>query len=168
MAKSKEHLSSTQKKVKQPRRCIYDGEKKNTEPELARDILSLYITCKLGYSAIRHVLGLNSDKKIEDVIRQHMLGRKGVDGTIGELSCPGSTEIEECYKSVVADAIRRYKTHEDEYNIKMMSTGKWSDDPVIKKPTTCRKCSRELDSEWKLCPFCGTHVKDESTQRKLF
>jgi len=164
---SRQNLSSTQKKVKQPRRCIYSGEHKNTDPAVARDILSLYITCQLGYSPIRHVLGLLNDKKIEDVIRQHMLGRKGVDGTIGELCCPGCTEISEFCKSVIEDAVTRYNTKSDPYVIKMLTTGKWGDDPVVKKQTTCIKCGKELQDDWTHCPFCGANRK-AGEQRSLF
>lgn len=165
--KSRQNLSSTQKKVKQPRRCIYSGENKNTNPELARDILSLYITCRLGYSAIRHVLGLSTDKKVEDVIRQHMLGRKGVDGTIGELSCPGSTEIYEYYKGVITEVVKRYGTESDPYVVEMLTTGKWKDDPVVKKQTTCLQCGKELQDDWISCPYCGKSRRS-GTQRSLF
>jgi hypothetical protein len=164
---SRKHLSSTQRKVKQPRRCIYDGEHQNTDKTLARDILSLYITCKLGYSAIRHILGLPNDKKIEDVVRQHMVGRKGVDGAIGELQCPGSTTIEESYKTVVEQCMRDYKTQNDPYNVKMMTTGKWEDDPVAKKITTCAFCGKELEDSWVACPYCGKN-RDAGKQKNLF
>lgn len=164
--KSKEHLSSTQKKVRHPRRCIYAGEHKNTDITLARDILSLYITCKLGYSPIRHILGLSSDKKVEDVIRQHMLGRKCVDGSIGELYCPGSATIEECYKGIIQGCIKKYNTQEDPYNKKMMTTGKWTDDPIHKKSNKCPHCNTELQPEWVACPYCGRNLSTK--QKSLF
>ena len=164
---SRENLSSTQKKVKQPRRCIYDGENKNTDPELARDILSLYITCELGYSPIRHLVGLNSDKKIEDTIRQHMLGRKGVDGSIGELYCPGSTCLPEEAKEVVSSIARKYKTKEDPYVKELLLTGKWKDDPIKATKKVCDHCGKELEKDWKVCPFCGTR-KESGRQKSLF
>lgn len=167
MKKVEEFLSPTQKKVMKPRRCVYDGEKKNTDPQIARDIISLYVTCKLGYSAIRHILGLPNDKKIEDVIRQHMLGRKGVDGNIGELYCPGSTEIEESCKHIISNMIQQYGTSEDQYNIRMMSTDKWFDDPVYMKINKCKKCGESIESNWKICPFCG-QLLQEFNQHKLW
>lgn len=167
--KSTENLSSTQKKVKNPRRCIYDGDKKNTDPELARDIISLYVTCKLGYSPIRHIVGLSSDKKIEDVIRQHMLGRKDVDGTIGELSCPNSTEISESCMWLIQEYIQKYNTGEDAYIRKMLSNNKWNDDPITSKSKVCAFCGKPLESDWVSCPYCG-HRRDKipGSVRNLF
>lgn len=165
--KEKEYFSTTQKKVKSPRRCVYEGENKNTEPDLARDIIVLYITCKLGYSAIRHILDLPSDKKIEDVIRQHMFGRKGVDGTIGELFCPGSTTLEEVYVPIIKEIVKKYNTGSDPYIVEMLTTGKWSDDPITKQIPYCKNCGKELDPEWVSCPFCGKSI-NYGKQIKLF
>lgn len=167
MSKTKEHLSSTQKKVKNPRRCIYDGPQKNTDSDLARDILSLYITCKLGYSPIRHILGLSSDKKIEDVIRQHMLGRKGVDGSIGELYCPGSKVLEECCVPIIQNLIHVYDTKNDPYVVEMMVSGKWSDDPISNKSNKCGHCGKDLQPDWISCPYCGEH-RNLTKSKSLF
>lgn len=161
---SKQYLSPTQKKVKKPRRCIYSGPHKNTDSDVAKDILSLYVTCKLGYSPICHILGLKKHKKIEDVIRQHMLGRKGVDGSIGELYCPSSKELEEQYIPIIKNLISQYNTQNDPYIVEMLNTGKWYDDSY---PAKCSSCGSELKGDWVACPFCGKS-KTGKIQKQLF
>lgn len=151
-------LSPTQAKVKKPRRVYYDGKKKNCDPELARDIIILYTTCKLGYSPIRHLLGLPNDKKIEDVIRQHMLGRNNVDGSIGELYCPGSKYIGDIEHQIVKNIASKYRTTDDPYVKDMITHNKWSDDPVVYIPK-CPKCGKVVEREWIACPFCMCSLK---------
>lgn len=164
-----ENLTPTQKKVKKPRPVYYDGPKKNTDSDLAADIITLYVTCKLGYSPIRHIIGDKNDHKVEDVVRQHMLGRKDVDGEKGELRCPGSTEIEEYYISVIKHMIQKYGTSDDEYIVKMMTKGKWYDHPAYeKKLTACPRCGKEVQGDWVCCPYCGKRYANDSMQRKLF
>lgn len=170
MSKSNSNLTPTQKKVKKPRPVYYSGEKKNMDPEVACDILTLYITCKLGYSPIRCIIGDKNDHRIEDVVRQHMVGRKDVDGHFGELQCSGSKVIEEYYKPVIEHMIRKYGTQNDPYVLQMMNTGKWHDKPAYaKRITNCPKCGKDVEPEWKLCPFCGRSLKDDgNNQKKLF
>lgn len=151
-----ECLSPTQRKVKRPRRVIYDKDK--AKQQKARHIIELYVVCKLGYSPIRHIMNLPNDKFIEDVIRQHMLGRSGVDGSIGELYCPVAKVLDPkamyCVKSIVA----YYHTQDDPYVKQMLSTGTWKDDPVRIGPKTCKSCGKELKDEWNYCPFCNTKI----------
>lgn len=162
---NKENLSSTQKKVKVPRPCVYSGDHKNTDVELARNIIILYVACKLGYTPIRHILGLPNDKKIEDVIRQHMLGRNKVDGSIGELYCPGTSNLEETYLSLIEEISKRYGTfNTDPYVKEMILTGKCPSDKKY-DPNMC-ECGKKLQDEWVACPFCGRKKPEKS--KKLF
>ena len=79
---------------------------KNMDPEVARDMITLYVTCGLGYSPIRHILGYTSDKPIENVIRQHRLGRSITKhfGSWKEcrLSCPLSKQLDSVCLSIDA------------------------------------------------------------------
>lgn len=150
-------LTPTQQKVKRARRVIYDGDNKNTDPDLARDIITLYVTCGLGYSPIRHLLGLKNDKKIEDVIRQHMLGRSGVDGSIGELNCP-SRQLDDVNTVIILQIANKYDTKDEEYVYKMLTSGTWKDDPVTSNYNKC-DCGTELESDWTFCPVCGKRLK---------
>lgn len=164
----KDNLTPAQKKVKQGRPVYYEGEKKNCEPEIARDIIFLYVTCGMGYSAARHVTGGKSDKLIEDVIRQHGFGRKSVDGDKGELQCPGSYTLSEKFLPLVRDLIKKYGTGNDSYNIKMLETGECRDDPLCaKKIKECPKCHADWDESWNFCPQCGWK-KYGDIQKKLF
>lgn len=158
-------LSPTQKKVKKPRRVIYAGEHQNLDPSIARDIITLYIFCQLGYSPIRHVLDLPNDKKIEDVIRQHMLGRTKVDGTIGELACPGNTQLDTLKTKVVRKIADKYGTLEEPYVYNMLVTGRWSDDPISSDYGKC-ECGYKLEDYMVYCPMCGKRVL-KSKQRSL-
>lgn len=166
--KTNQNLTPPQKKVKKPRPVYYAGDKKNLDPDLACDILTLYITCKLGYSPIRHIIGAKNDHCIEDVVRQHMLGRKDVDGEKGELCCPGSKTIEEYYVPVIRHLVHKYNTAQDPYILEMFEKGTWKDHPAYeKKLTNCPRCNKDIESEWKLCPFCGYQLKSDG-QKKLF
>lgn len=155
--KNTQLLSPSQQKVKRPRPVRYDGNKKNCEDYMARDIITLYVYCGLGYSPIRHILGLENDKLIEDVVRQHMLGRTKADGSIGELPCPAKKTLSDSTKAIVNEFAARYETFNDRYIIEMVQTGTWKDDPVY-KDVTC-SCGAKLDPKWRLCPYCGDTSK---------
>lgn len=164
----KEDLNPSQKAVKKPRPVFYDGPKKNADPGVACDILTLYVGCKLGYSPIRHIIGWRNDKIIEDLVRHHMLGRKDVKGEKGELYCPGSTTMEEHCKPIVEFLAKKYHSTEDPYVAKLLATGKWSDDPAYKpKVRACPNCGCEFADDWQYCPKCGRN-RDGDVQRKLF
>lgn len=150
----KVNLTPAQAKVKRARRVVYSGPEKNLEPEVARDIIVLYVGCGLGYSPIRHIIGGHNDKRIEDVIRQHMLGRSGVDGTIGELSCPSSSTLNEVSTKIIMSIASKYDTLEEDYVREMLTTGRWKDDPVGADYNNC-SCGYELDKGWIFCPNCG-------------
>lgn len=154
MAKST-NLTPSQAKVKRPRPIRYEGEEKNCEAYIARDIITLYVTCGLGYSPIRHILGLDTDKLIEDVVRQHMLGRHNADGTIGELKCPPKKSLDSTAITIINEMTnQRYNTYSDPYIVDMINNKTWSDDPVYTKPLKC-SCGAELQPEWRICPYCG-------------
>lgn len=165
---SKENLTPTQKNVKRGRPLFYDGPHKNADPKVARDIVSMYVTCGMGYSAIRHVIGHKNDKFIEDVIRQHMFGRKNVKGDDGEIYCPGSSTLHGRFKDLVQYYVHKYGTNNDPYVIEMMTTGKCGDDPAYnKKLQNCPKCGEAWHDRWVRCPICEWR-KDGAIQKKLF
>lgn len=155
MSKKLENLTPTQRKVKQPRRVRYDGKRCNLDPETARLIIELYMVHGLGYSPIRHILGLPTEKRIEDVVRQHMLGRNNVDGEAGELLCPSVSHLSD-------DSARRIKeicyiqgTLDDDYIQDMLEYRRWYDDPVYPSKFNTCKCGKEKNVEWSFCPYCG-------------
>ena len=152
----------TNKNKRNPKVVRYSGSNKNCDPGMAVDIITLYVTCKLGYSPIRHILGLPSDKSIEHVIRHHKLGRKNTDLDDSNLKCPGDTSISDTSLSIIRNLIVKYHTESDAYNTFMLSRKQWYDDPVGKKSKSenrmCIKCQYTLDPEWNICPKCGTPV----------
>lgn len=160
----KENLTPTQAKVKRARRVVYSGPNQNMKEEVARDIITMYVYCGLGYSPIRHVVGGKNDKKVEDVIRQHMLGRSGVDGTIGELNCPSSTTLNEISTKIIMKMAEKYDTLKDDYVDTMLKTGKWKDDPVGADYNKC-ECGWEMDGEWTFCPNCGKRRKKARSKK---
>lgn len=140
----------------------YSGPGKNCESTVAVDIITLYLTCKLGYSPIRHILGLTSDKLIEDVIRHHKLGRKNVDLDDTKLKCPGDTAVDATSVLIIKDMVTKYRTNLDVYNQMLITTARWYDDPVSRKNkvSNCTNCNYELQSGWQVCPKCGTMIPD--------
>ena len=56
-------LTPSQMKVKKPRVVNYSND--IYKQQYGRDIITLYVACGLGYSPIRHILGLRNDKLIE-------------------------------------------------------------------------------------------------------
>ena len=154
---NKDILTPSQKKVKRPRPVRYAGDKKNCDDFMARDIITLYVYGGLGYSPIRHILGLETDKLIEDVVRQHMLGRSKADGSVGELFCPPKKKLDDTTRALINEFCIRYNTYSDKYIITMLDTGVWKDDPVYDQVTCV--CGAKLDPKWRLCPFCGDTSK---------
>lgn len=89
-SKKQKLLTPSQMKCKKPRVVNYKDDLEKQQK--ARDIIILYVDCGLGYSPIRHVVGCKNDKLVEDVVRQHMLGRNNVDAEM-ESSCVLSLDI---------------------------------------------------------------------------
>ena len=145
------------------RPVYYSGPKKKLDPEVGVDILILYITCGLGYSPIRHILGLKNDKLIEDVIRQHRLGRsltKKEDGYKEcRLRCKSASKLDEISTQIVKNLSEKYDTQKDDYVYMMLTTGTWSDDPVGADYYTCKVCGATIDLDWKFCPQCQTRLQ---------
>lgn len=168
--KSRHELNYSQKKVKKPRPVYYDGPDKNVDPDMGRDILVLYIHGQLGYSPIRCILGLSNDHAIEDVVRQHMLGRKDVDGAQGELYCPSQKVISEECIPLIKRLAKKYGTEDNEEVQRMLHLGEWRDVPAYEKRVTeCPKCGKaRADMSWAYCPFCRTDYSGVVNQRKLF
>lgn len=148
----------------------YDGPNPKLSRDTGRDILTLYLVCKLGYSPIRHVIGLKNDKLIEDVIRQHRLGRsisKKEDAWREcRLRCPSSTQLDEISTKIIINIANKYGTIDEDYVHKMLTTGKWEDDPVTSEYNNCPKCGLELSPEDYFCRRCGIRVRD-TRQLKL-
>ena len=138
-------LTPSQMKCKKPRVVNYSGNQEKQQK--ARDIIVLYVECGLGYSPIRHILGLPNDKLVEDVIRQHMLGRNNVE----------SRYLSEFQKSIIIQKSQRYLTEEDPYIVDMLADGKWSDDPIC-GPKICKVCGNKVEDGWAYCPFCSSKV----------
>lgn len=165
---NKDNLTPTQKNCKKPRPVFYEGEHKNMEPEMGRDIIVMYVGMGLGHSAIRHIIGASSDKPIEDVIRQHMFGRKNIDADHGELRCPGNYVLDEKYKSLVQEYVKKYGTSNDPYIFEMLNNGKCGDDPAYgKKIRECPRCEAPWGEGWIRCPYCEYRPAGES-QKRLF
>lgn len=155
MPSRKKSLTPSQMKCKQPRVVNY---KDNLEKQQkARDIIVLYVECGLGYSPIRHIIGCKNDKLVEDVIRQHMLGRNNVDEENGELMCPQSRYLSEYQKSIITAKAQRYLTTDDPYIVDMLANGKWTDDPAY-GPRICNVCGNKVEDEWAYCPFCSSKL----------
>ena len=148
-------LTPSQVKCKKPRVVNYKDDLEKQQK--ARDIIVLYVDCGLGYSPIRHVVGCRNDKLVEDVIRQHMLGRNNVDDENGELMCPQSRYLSEYQKSIITEKAMRYLTIDDPYVVDMLANGKWSDDPVC-GPMICKICGNMIESNWKYCPNCASKL----------
>lgn len=159
--KRKRQLTPSQAKVKRPRPIYYTGPYKNADYEFGRDAINLYLVCGLGYSPIRHILGEESDKKIEDIMRQHNLGRKAVSGEDGELFCPGVSKLSETTKATVLELCSKYGTSDDPYIVKMLKEERWSDDPKYVYPSKC-SCGIQLEKGWKICPMCGERISKAS------
>lgn len=180
---NKRCLTPSQQKVKQPRPVHYSSSQQLTfesskklryvDPEDGRYIILLYVTCGLGYSAIREVMGYKNDKIIEDVVRQHMLGRGKVDCMNGELECPPINPLNE-FTAYIIKTVAKYRgTLNSEYVSKMLATGRWWDQPVKPKVHKC-KCGYTItDSSFKHCPMCGIDLSFRAkpnvvTLNKLF
>ena len=148
-------LTPSQMKCKKPRVVNYSNDQEKQQK--ARDIIVLYVECGLGYSPIRHILGIPNDKLVEDVIRQHMLGRNNVDEENGELMCPQSRYLSEFQKSIIIQKSQRYLTEEDPYIVDMLADGKWSDDPICGLKI-CKVCGTKIEWTWKYCPSCATKL----------
>lgn len=156
---NKENYSPEQRAVKRGRPLYYDGPNSNCDPSLARDAITLYLTCGLGYSPIRHILNLPNDKKIEDVVRQHRFGRSKVNGEGGELECPIRKTIDDLAYSHIVSIAEKYGTLSDPYVIDMLDKRVWKDDPLHPIKTKCSICGKDIESTWICCPFCSTSIK---------
>lgn len=76
MPKKSNCFCEAQSRVKRSRPVYYSGPKKNCDPERARHIIEMYLVGQMGYTPIRYIIGDENEHRIENVIRQHMLGRK--------------------------------------------------------------------------------------------
>lgn len=152
------------------RPVYYDGPDKKLESDTGVDILTLYIVCGLGYSPIRHIIRAKNDKIIEDVIRQHRLGRSLTRKEDGykecRLRCPGSNRLDELTTQIVLRIAQKHGTEDEDYVHNMLITGMWSDDPVGADYNKCKVCGNDLNPEWIICPICQTRIK--STRPKSF
>lgn len=144
------------------RPVYYDGPKQKLTHEMGADILTLYITCGLGYSPIRHIMGLKNDKIIEDVVRQHRLGRsltRKEDGyTECRLRCHSSKCLDDVTTRIVGRIADKYNTSDTEYVYNMLTTGTWKDDPVGSDYYKCKVCGQDIELEWQFCPNCRTRL----------
>lgn len=149
----------------------YEGPEPKMDPETGVDILTLYITCKLGYSPIRHIVKCKNDKLIEDVIRQHRLGRSLTRKEDGykecRLRCPSSEKLDEISTKIIMQIAEKHGTLNDDYVRKMLETGTWKDDPVGADYYKCKKCGYDLQEDWEFCPKCQTRIKAPKV-KKLF
>lgn len=145
------------------RPVYYDGPKQKLDHSTGVDILTLYIVCGLGYSPIRHIIGARNDKIVEDVIRQHRLGRsltRKYDGYKEcRLRCPGKTQLDEFTTKIVLNIATKHGTENDDYVWKMLTTGQWKDDPVDANYYKCKKCGNDIELDWVVCPHCQTRLK---------
>lgn len=139
------------------RKVIYSGDNQNLQSEQGRDIITLYVFCGLGYSPIRHILGMRNDKRIEDVVRQHNLGRNNVLGDKGELVCPIHKTLTDEEVTVIKTIALKYDTYGDTYVMDMVDKKTWYDDPVSSNIEKC-VCGEAVSSEWEYCPHCGTKL----------
>lgn len=143
-------MTPSQAKCKKPRIVNYkDDHKKQSD---ARDIIMLYVGCGLGYTPIRLILNLPNDKLIEDVVRQHMIGRNDTDDEIGELYCPPSKHLSPLMRQLVKEISIRHDTLKMTKVAHLVETGNWP------KKVTCVGCGREMNSDFSYCPYCGNHL----------
>ena len=154
------------------RPVYYDGPNKKLDNDTGVDIITLYVTCKLGYSPIRHIIGAKNDKIIEDVIRQHRLGRalsKRDDGYKEcRLRCPGDNNLDEESTRLITKIASKYGTIEAEYVQTMLASGRWTDDPVTSDNNKCPNCNNILDDpSYVFCPFCGERRKPAKTKKPV-
>lgn len=154
-SKKQKLLTPSQMKCKKPRVVNYKDDLEKQQK--ARDIIILYVDCGLGYSPIRHVVGCKNDKLVEDVVRQHMLGRNNVDEENGELMCPQSRYLSEYQKGIIAAKADRYLTSDDPYVVSMLANGTWSDDPAY-GPKFCHVCGTIIEDDWIYCPKCASKL----------
>lgn len=145
------------------RPIYYEGPKKKIDHSVGVDILTLYIVCGLGYSPIRHIIGAKNDKLIEDVIRQHRLGRSLTKKDDGykecRLRCPKSSKLDEFTTQLVFRIAQKYNTQDEDYVHNMLITGCWRDDPVDSEYYKCKQCGHDIELGWIECPNCHARLK---------
>lgn len=154
-----------------PHRPVYydapaNSGKKNIDKELAVDIVSLYVTCGLGYSPIRHIIGAEDDKVIEDVIRQHRFCRhlkKHKDAWKEcRLICPGKKFLDHTTKLIVEKIATKRGTTDEYYVRDMLESGVWKDDPVYpSNDGKCPACGADLVEGSLFCHMCGKSITKE-------
>jgi len=145
------------------RPVYYEGDQKKLDHDTGVDILTLYITCGLGYSPIRHIIGAKNDKIIEDVIRQHRLGRALTKKSDGykecRLRCPNAQKLDEITTQIVLRIAQKHGTENEDYVYNMLTTGRWQDDPVGADYYTCKVCGQAIELDWVECPTCRTRLR---------
>lgn len=131
--------------------------------EMARDIITMYVTIGLGESAIRHVIGLDDDKPIEDVVRQHNFGRNNLDKgkyvCTTKLYCPNKKELDSLDVRMIQRLCDKYGTLSDPYNVKLIEEKTWNNDPAYIKDKNCPKCNHVVPFEDNFCPKCGYQIR---------
>ena len=165
--KQTEYPTVYQEKVKSAHVIRYRGDNKNCDEKFARDVITLYLTCKLGYAPIRRILGKKSERKIGDIIRQHGFGRKSLkakNNSDTELNCPSSTIISKIDCELIKEIAKDYGTYDDPYVKNMIETGRWKDEKRT-RVWKC-KCGQEWEDGWAFCPKCGTR-RDPAKTKKL-
>lgn len=161
--KKKSSDKKSKKTSRPPRPIRYRGQKRHFSDEYGRDIITLYVTCGLGYSPIRMLMGFSTDSKIERVIYQHHIFRTNPDSHADtDLQAPSNTTIPDVYMPIIRAIANKYGTSDHPYVSTMLETQKWYDLPVSKEQdllydfqNTCRNCSAKLDPKWDFCPKCG-------------
>lgn len=146
-----------QEKVKGAQIIRYRGQYKNCDEQFARDVITLYVTCKLGLAPIRRVLGQKSEKKIDGIRRQHGLGRKNMlagDNEDTKLDCPSSKTISQLDVQIIRSIAAQYGTLDDPYVANMLRTGRWKNENRT-RVTRC-KCGHTWSEDDVFCPKCGT------------
>ena len=131
--------------------------------ETCRDIITMYVTLGLGESAVRHVIGAEDDKLIEDVVRQHNLGRNNIDSGqrvyTTKLYCPNKKELSSLDVRIIQHLCDKYGTLSDPYNVKLIRNKTWNNDPSYMKNKNCRNCGHTVPFENNFCPMCGYQIR---------
>lgn len=115
-------------KSRRPKIYHEDTFKGQVQQNDAKNILLLYL-CGLGYSPIRHILGMRySETSIARIVTNHKLGRREVAGDEGYLCCKAQNPYSDFTAMVVNTISNYYGTVNDEYITNMVATRLWHDE----------------------------------------
>lgn len=111
----------------------YRGTDANFDPELARDIITLYVTCSFGPRAIQHVLGLPCPRPIYDVLSQHNLClNDNVDACVEfELHRDTSRRLQSYQRQVVYAMIKKYSTADDSRVVSLLTASESAEPDAV-------------------------------------